>query len=77
MEGSSRHEVTLIQNLISDSMDQILIPTKSSVMGLKEERNKSKSSSQIITNPCIASSQPEASINFVEKVVILREASGQ
>ena len=48
----------------SDSVDQILIPTRSSVM--EEERSKSKSSSRTITNLYIAGSQPGASINSVE-----------
>ena len=49
-------------------MDQILIPTRSSV--LEEERSKSKSSSRTITNLYIAGSQPGASINSVENSYI-------
>ena len=51
-----------------DSMEQILIPTRSSV--LEEERSKSKSSSQTITNLYIAGSHPGASINSVENSYI-------
>ena len=52
----------------SDSVDQILIPTRSSV--LEEERSKSKSSSRTITNLYIAGSQTGASINSVENSYI-------
>ena len=51
-----------------DSMDQIFIPTRSSV--LEEERSKSKSSSRTITNLYIAESQPGASIISVENSYI-------
>ena len=51
-----------------DSMDQILIPTRLSV--LEEERSKSKSASLTITSLYIAGSQPGASINSVENSYI-------
>ena len=51
-----------------DSMDQILSPTRSSV--LEEERSKSKSSSRTITILYIAESHPEALINSVKNSYI-------
>jgi len=51
-----------------DSMDRILIPTRSSV--LEEERSKSKSSSRTITILYIAESHPGALINSVENSYI-------
>jgi hypothetical protein len=49
-------------------MDQILIPTRSSV--LEEERSRSKSSSRTITILYIAENHPGALINSVENSYI-------